>query len=71
MVYHIVCNNDPCVCPDEEEPEELTVTIDKKTWEAIKQEAGSDGSVEKQAARILIEHVRLKDEGGGPDAWMR
>ena len=71
MVYHIVCNNDPCVCPDDKEPVELTVMIDKKTCEAIKRYAGSGGSVEKEAARTLIEHARLRDGGGGgPNAWL-
>ena len=71
MAFHNICGNDPCVCPDGEELLELTVTIDKKTCEAIKRYAGSGGTVEKQAARILIEHVRLREQGGGnPQGWM-
>ena len=70
MAFHNKCGNDPCVCPDEEELVELTVTIDKKTREAIGRGVGSDSSVEKQAARILIEHVRLRDEGGGEHAYL-
>ena len=70
MAFDNKCGNDPCVCPDEEELVELTVTIDKKTREAIKRYAGSGGTVEKQAARILIEHVRLRDQGGGDLAYL-
>ena len=67
MTYHVVCGNDPCVCP-RGPVRELTVKIDEDTWKAIKQEAGA-GSVEDRAASILTEHVR-RHEGGGKHDWM-
>ena len=39
MTYHVVCGNDPCVCP-RGPVQELTVKIDEDTWKAIEQEAG-------------------------------
>ena len=61
MTYHVVCGNDPCVCPSGE-VQELTVKIDEDTWKTIEQEAGG-GSIEDQAARILTEHDRRRSEG--------
>ena len=67
MTYHIVCDNDPCVCTIGP-VRELKVEIDEATWKAIKQEAGG-GSIEDRAASILIEHAR-RQESSGKHGWM-
>ena len=70
MAYHIDCDNDPCVCPDEEKPVELMVTIDEKTSEAIKQYAGSGSTAEEKAAIILIGYVRFREQGGSDHDYL-